>query len=82
MPFMATASRPLFLHSYKVDGCITSICSQCQVTVATELNEIDLRRSESLHVCSALDVGSLLRPEDREEIPARSHLDRVTMRKR
>jgi hypothetical protein len=61
---VAQSARPIFLHAYRVDGSISSICRECQVIVATKPNEIDLRKPEDAHVCSNLDLRRLLHPED------------------
>jgi hypothetical protein len=49
----------IFLHSYRSDGTVSSICRRCQVTVAIKPNEIELRMREGTHVCSNLDLSRL-----------------------
>ena len=43
---MAQTLPRIFLHAYRSDGMISSICRRCQVTVAINPNEIELRLSE------------------------------------
>lgn len=52
-----------FLHVYQRDGRITSICRDCQATVAIETNEIDLHESEKAHGCAGLNMHLLLHPQ-------------------
>jgi hypothetical protein len=49
----------IFLHAYRSDGTISSICRRCQVTVAIKPNEIELRMPEGTHICSNLDLNRL-----------------------
>jgi len=61
---MDLSRAPLFLHALRRDGYISSICRECQTLVATKPNEIDLRQWENDHVCTGLNVGNLLHPEN------------------
>ena len=62
---MAKPLRPEFLHAFRSDASVYSICRRCQMTVATKGNEIDLREPEQAHVCSDLNLGRLFYPEER-----------------
>lgn len=55
---------PMFIHSYRLDGHVTSICRKCHAMIANEANEIDLCKSEKAHVCTGLNIGNLLHPEN------------------
>lgn len=60
---MANALRRPFLHAFRFDGSVSSICRQCQMTVARKFNEIDLRKPEATHTCGGLNLRSMLHPE-------------------
>ena len=60
---MAQTSPRVFLHAFRSDGTISSICRRCQMTVATKPNEIELRKPEGAHICSNLDLSGLLHPK-------------------
>lgn len=60
---MAQTLPRVFLHAYRSDGTISSICRRCQVTVAINSNEIELRMPEGAHICSNLDLNRLLHRE-------------------
>ena len=60
---MAQTLPRIFLHAYRSDGTISSICRRCLVTVAIKPNEIELRVLEGAHICSNLDLNRLLHPE-------------------
>jgi hypothetical protein len=59
---VAQTSLRVFLHAFRSDGTISSICRRCQMTIATKPNEIDLRQQEEAHICSNLDLGVRSRP--------------------
>lgn len=60
---MAQTLPRIFLHAYRSDGKISSICRRCQVTVAIKPDEIELRMPEGAHICSNLDLNRLLHRE-------------------
>lgn len=60
---MAETPPRIFLHSFRSDGSISSICRQCQVTIGSRPNEIDLRKLEEVHVCSDFNLRELFHPE-------------------
>lgn len=55
---------PEFLHAYRSDGTISSICRRCQVTIASKPNEVELRKPEDAHVCSGLNFRAFFYPEN------------------
>lgn len=61
---MAKILRPAFLHAFRFDGIISSICSQCHVTVASKPNEIDLRKPEAEHTCASFNLGRIARSHE------------------
>jgi hypothetical protein len=46
-----------FAHRENGDGTIDSICSRCFVTIANALNEADLKRAETRHICDPAVLG-------------------------
>lgn len=60
---MANALRRPFLHAFRFDGSVSSICRWCQVTIASKFNEIDLRKPEDAHSCGNLNLRRMLHPE-------------------
>lgn len=60
---MAQTSPRVFLHAFRSDGTISSICRRCQTTIATKPNEIELRKPEETHICSNLDFGGISHPK-------------------
>jgi hypothetical protein len=65
-PVLAKFPRTLFVHRCNFDKSYESICTKCYVTVAKADLEADLRRFEDAHICSAVDLGSILHPEDKK----------------
>lgn len=66
--FVAKTRRPAFLHAFRFDGSISSICCLCQVTIASRHSEIDLRKSEDTHVCRGISLRRMLHPEQAADI--------------
>jgi hypothetical protein len=62
---MAQSPRPMFPHRHNPDGTIDSICIRCFATIATEYDEADLRKVEEAHICSGLDLGRILYPQEK-----------------
>lgn len=60
---MANALRRPFLHAFRFDGSISSICRRCQMTVARKPNEIELLQPEDAHTCGDLNFRRMLHPE-------------------
>lgn len=60
---MAKAPRSAFLHAFRFDGIISSICRRCQMTIASKPNEIDLRKPEDAHICADLNLRALFQSE-------------------
>jgi hypothetical protein len=60
---VAKALRSAFLHAFRFDGSISSICRRCQITIASKPNEIDLRNPEDAHICSDFSMRGMLHPE-------------------
>ena len=54
----------VFLHAYRSDGSISSICRRCQVTIASKPNEVDLRKPEAVHICSSLSFRAFFYPDE------------------
>jgi len=48
---VAESVRPTFLHAFQANGTISSICRRCLRIIASEPNEIDLRKLEDAHTC-------------------------------
>jgi hypothetical protein len=53
----------VFLHAFRSDGTISSICRRCQVTIASKPNEIDLRKPEDAHICSDFSLRGMFHRE-------------------
>lgn len=60
---MAQTPPRIFLHAYRSDGTVSSICRRCQMTVAIKRDEIELRMPEGAHICLNLDLNRLLHRE-------------------
>ena len=56
---MAKSQHSAFLHTFRADGKISSICRCCFVMIAIKPNEIDLRQPESAHVCADFSLAKL-----------------------
>ena len=62
---MAEKTPPLaFLHAYRSDGTISSICRRCQLTIASKSNEVELRKPEDVHVCASLSFRAFFSSEE------------------
>jgi hypothetical protein len=53
---MAATRPPHFPHRKNQDGSWSSICSECVLTIATEVLEKDLETHEKNHLCEGLDL--------------------------
>lgn len=53
---MLSSERPRFVHRLNRDGSHDSICTNCVATVASVLNEWQLRDLESVHVCDPVNL--------------------------
>lgn len=62
---MANPPRPEFLHAFRSDGSVYSICRRCQATVASKPSEVDLRKLELAHVCSDLNLHRLFYSDEK-----------------
>lgn len=63
---MAKPPYPEFLHAFRSDGSVYSICRRCQGTVASKSNEIDLRKPEEAHVCADLNLHRLFYADEKD----------------
>jgi hypothetical protein len=54
---MLTLLKPGFPHRHNDNGTHDSICTGCFVTVATVLNEPELARFESAHICNPVRLN-------------------------
>jgi hypothetical protein len=59
---VAKSPRPAFLHAFRFDGSVLSICPRCQMTIASKSNEIDLRKPEDAHLCANFSLSRILKP--------------------
>ena len=65
---MAEKTPPMaFLHAFRSDGTISSICRRCQLTIASKPNEVELRKPEDAHVCSGLSFRTFFSPEESKD---------------
>lgn len=70
---MAHTSPRVFLHAFRSDGTISSICRRCQMTIAIKPFEIELQQPEAMHICSNSDLGRLLHPDRDSSSPVIEH---------
>jgi hypothetical protein len=61
---VAKSPRSTFLHAFRADGNISSICRCCFVMIAIEPNEIDLCKPESAHICADFSLGRLFHHDE------------------
>ena len=54
---MTQMSPPAFIHRYRKDGSIVSICIRCFAVVAKEDKENDLATREQEHLCDTFAVN-------------------------
>jgi hypothetical protein len=64
---VAKSPRPPFLHAFRSDGSISSICRRCQRTIASVPNEIDLQRPEDTHICLDFSLRGLFYPDGKNQ---------------
>jgi hypothetical protein len=57
--------RLIFPHRLNEDGSYDSICTACFVTVGTDFDEAQLRRSEAAHLCNPLQLQWVSTPRER-----------------
>lgn len=56
---MAIPPSNSFLHAFRPDRTVYSICRRCQMTVASKSNEEELVEPEKTHVCSEMNLHRL-----------------------
>jgi hypothetical protein len=61
---LAKPTPTAFLHAFRADGTISSICRQCHKTIATKPSEIDLQKPEETHTCLDFNLGGIFYPGD------------------
>jgi len=52
-----SSEHPKFSHRRNADGTLDSICTDCFVTIASEMSEADLVSKEGTHRCDPLLIA-------------------------